>query len=117
MVGDSWSLILCNLASSNLDWISFQIKITKFFNVKDGSVFFTTSFSLGFHSLLNQIKRKPSFLVLEDDYPSISESIISKGFEIIYVKNDAFVEKNIENAIKKYKPNIKWPLTSALSPP
>ena len=81
-------------------------KITKFFNVKDGSVFFTTSFSLGFHSLLNQIKRKPSFLVLEDDYPSISEAIISKGFEIIYVKNDAFVEKNIENAIKKYKPNF-----------
>ena len=81
-------------------------KICKFFNVKDGNVFFTKSFSLGFHSLLNEIKRKPSFLVLEDDYPSMSEAIISKGFEIIYVKNDAFVEKNIENAVKKYKPNF-----------
>ena len=81
-------------------------KIGKFFNVKDGNIFFTTSFSLGFHSLVNQIKRKPSFLVLEDDYPSISDLIINKGFEIIYVKNDAFVEKNIENAVKKYKPNF-----------
>ena len=81
-------------------------KISKFFNVKDGSIFFTKSFSLGFHSLLNEIKRKPSFLVLEDDYPSISEAIINKGFKIIYVKNDALVEKNIENAIKKYEPNF-----------
>ncbi len=81
-------------------------KIGNFFNVKDGNIFFTSSFSMGFHSLVNQFKRKPSFLVLEDDYPSISEAIINKGFEIIYVKNDAFVEKNIENAVKKYKPNF-----------
>jgi len=81
-------------------------KIGNFFNVKDGNIFFTTSFSMGFHSLVNQIKRKPSFLVLENDYPTISDEIIKKGFEIIYVKNDAFVEKNIENAIKKYNPNF-----------
>ena len=81
-------------------------KIGNFFNVKDGNIFFTSSFSMGFHSLVNQIKRKPSFLVLENDYPAISDEIIKKGFEIIYVKNDAFVEINIENAIKKYNPNF-----------
>jgi len=81
-------------------------KVGNFFNVKDGNIFFTSSFSMGFHLLVNQFKRKPSFLVLEDDYPSISEAIINKGFEIIYIKNDAFVEKNIENAVKKYKPNF-----------
>jgi len=81
-------------------------KLADFFNVKNGDVFFTKSFSLGFHSLLSQIKRKPSFLVLEDDYPTISEAIIRNGFEIIYIKNNAFIERNIEDAVIKYKPNF-----------
>ncbi len=80
--------------------------VSDFFKVKNGDVFFTNSFSRGFHSLITNLKGKPLFLLLEDDYPSISESLNSLGFDIIYIKNDSSIEKNIENGIKKYNPDF-----------
>ena len=80
--------------------------VSDFFEVKNGDIFFTSSFSQGFHSLITNLKGKPLFLMLEDDYPSISESLNSLGFDIIYIKNDSSIEKNIENGIKKYNPDF-----------
>ena len=70
--------------------------VSEFFKVDSGDVFFTNSFSRGFHSLVSKINGKPLFIMLENDYPSISESLNDRGFEIIYIKNDAYIEKNIE---------------------
>ena len=80
--------------------------VSEFFKVDSGDVFFTNSFSRGFHSLVSKINGKPLFIMLENDYPSISESLNDRGFEIIYIKNDAYIEKNIENAVKRYKPDF-----------
>ena len=80
--------------------------VSDFFDVKNGDVFFTSSFSQGFHSLITNLIGKPLFLMLEDDYPSISDSLNSLGFDVIYVKNDSSIEKNIENGIKKYNPDF-----------
>ena len=80
--------------------------VSNFFEVKNGDVFFTNSFSRGFHSLITNLKGKPLFLLVEDDYPSISESLNSLGFDIIYIKNDSSIEKNIQNGIKKYSPDF-----------
>ena len=52
------------------------------------------------------MKGEPSFLVLENDYPSISEAIIKNNFNIIYVKNDLYVEENIKIAVEKYQPDF-----------
>ena len=80
--------------------------LSKFFNVKTGDIFFSNTFSRGFHSLVSQLKGKPSFLVLENDYPTISDAIIKNNFEINYVKNDSYVEDNIKAAVKKYQPDF-----------
>ena len=88
------------------DVIKVEKNLSKFFNVKTGDVFFSNSFSRGFHSLVSQFKGEPSFLVLENDYPSISEAIIKNNFNIIYVKNDLYVEENIKIAVEKYQPDF-----------
>ena len=86
--------------------IDVEKSVSEFFKVDSGDVFFTNSFSRGFHSLVSKINGKPLFIMLENDYPSISESLNDRGFEIIYIKNDAYIEKNIENAVKRYKPDF-----------
>ena len=40
------------------------------------------------------------------NYPSISEAIIKNNFNIIYVKNDLYVEENIKIAVEKYQPDF-----------
>tara|TARA_B100001029_G_scaffold26517_1_gene18934 strand:+ start:727 stop:1758 length:1032 start_codon:yes stop_codon:yes gene_type:complete len=81
-------------------------EVSGFFNVKNGDVFFNTSFTQSFQSLINELKRDPIFIVLKDDYPSISDSIKKNDHKIIYVKNDQNIEKNLENAVKKYNPDF-----------
>ena len=81
-------------------------QISDFFNVKNGDVFFSKSFSQAFHNLISEIKGNPTFVVLEEDYPSISDSIKRNNFKIIYVKNDDNLEQNLEDVVKTYKPDF-----------
>ena len=83
-----------------------RFEVSSFFNVKNGDVFFNTSFSQSFHSLINELKPNPTFIVLEDDYPAISNSIKKNNHTIIYVKNDENIEKNLENAVKIHNPDF-----------
>ena len=62
---------------------NIRVEVSSFFNVKNGDVFFNTSFSQSFHSLINEIKLNPTFIVLEDDYPAISDSIKKINHKII----------------------------------
>ena len=81
-------------------------ELADFFELKNGDVFITNSFSQGFQSLVNQVKGKPKFIVLEDDYPSISNAIKKNNFELIFVKNDSNIEKNIKIAVDKFNPDF-----------
>ena len=81
-------------------------QVSDFFNVKNGDVFFSNSFSQGFHSLISEIKGNPTFVVFEEDYPSIYDSIKKNNFKIIYVKNDDNLEQNLESVVKIFKPDF-----------
>lgn len=83
-----------------------RYEVSSFFNVKNGDVLFNTSFSQSFHSLINELKPNPTFIILEDDYPAISDSIKKNNHKIFFVKNDENIEKNLENAVKIYKPDF-----------
>ena len=83
-----------------------RYEVSSFFNVKNGDVLFNTSFSQSFHSLINELKPNPTFINLEDDYPAISDSIRKNNHKIFFVKNDENIEKNLENAVKIYKPDF-----------
>jgi len=83
-----------------------RVEVSSFFNVKNGDVFFNTSFSQSFQSLINELKPNPIFIVIENDYPAISDTIKKNNHKIIYVKNDENIEKNLENAVKIYNPDF-----------
>ena len=83
-----------------------RYEVSSFFNVKNGDVLFNTSFSQSFHSLINELKPNQTFIILEDDYPAISDSIKKNNHKIFFVKNDENIEKNLENAVKIYKPDF-----------
>jgi len=83
-----------------------RFEVSSFFNVKNGDVFFNTSFSQSFQSLINELKPNPIFIVIENDYPAISDAIKKNNHKIIYVKNDENIEKNLESAVKIYNPDF-----------
>lgn len=64
------------------------------------------SFSIGFNTILDAFDSKTSFLLLEEDYPSINWPVEQRGFEVYYAGIDAFLEDNIAQAVKKHKPDV-----------
>ncbi len=65
---------------------NIRVEVSSFFNVKNGDVFFNTSFSQSFHSLINEIKLNPTFIVLEDDDIQHSDSIKNLIIKLFMLK-------------------------------
>ncbi|WP_282081375.1 aminotransferase class V-fold PLP-dependent enzyme [Aquimarina algiphila] len=80
--------------------------IATFFKNSEGDTILTPNFSLGFNTILNGLEKSKKVLLLDEDYPSINFAVANKGFKICYAKVNATLEQNIENAIKKHKPDI-----------
>ncbi len=80
--------------------------IATFFGNSSGKTALTPNFSLGFNTILNGLKKNKKILLLDNDYPSINFAVISKGFEVCYATIDADLEDNIEDVIKKNKPDV-----------
>ncbi len=80
--------------------------IASFFKNSEGDTVLTPNFSIGFNTILNGLKKNKKVLLLDEDYPSINFAVANKGFEICYAKVNATLEQNIENTIKKNKPDI-----------
>lgn len=80
--------------------------IVKYFGSKPENTYLVQNFSLGFNILLNGLDRNHRFLLLEEEYPSVSYPITSMGFDYHSVPIDEKLEENIINAIEKFKPTI-----------
>ncbi|SEL15483.1 Selenocysteine lyase/Cysteine desulfurase [Aquimarina amphilecti] len=80
--------------------------IGTFLGCKLENTILTPNFSLGFNTILNGLDKNQKILLLDEDYPSINFSTISKGFEICFASANSSLEENIENAISKHNPNI-----------
>ncbi|MEH3112468.1 aminotransferase class V-fold PLP-dependent enzyme [Pedobacter terrae] len=80
--------------------------IAKNFGSKPKNTFLAQNFSIGFNILLNGLDRNHRFLLLEEEYPSVSYPIMSMGFDYHSLPIDEKLEENIINAIEKFKPTI-----------
>jgi len=74
------------------------------FGAKADNTYLVPNFSVGFNTLLNGLDKSHRFLLLEEEYPSVSYPVISMGFEYQVIKIDANLENNLLEAIEKYKP-------------
>lgn len=80
--------------------------ITKLFGSKSENTYLAQNFSIGFNTLLSGLDKSHRFLLLEEEYPSVSYPVMSMGFDYHIVPIDEKVEENIINAIEKFKPTM-----------
>ncbi|MEO6836914.1 MAG: aminotransferase class V-fold PLP-dependent enzyme [Ginsengibacter sp.] len=83
-----------------------RTNISGLFGSKKENTFLVNNFSIGFNTLLNVLDRKHRFLLLQEDYPSILNPVISMGFDYHEVAIDEKIEENILNAIEDFKPTV-----------
>lgn len=80
--------------------------IAKLFSSKSENTYFVQNFSVGFNILLSGLDKSHRFLLLEEEYPSVSYPLISMGFDYHSIPIDEKLEENIINAIEKFKPTV-----------
>ncbi len=80
--------------------------ISKLFGSKTGNTFLVQNFSVGFNTLLNGLDQNHRFLLLGEEYPSVSYPVISMGFDHHIITIDQNLEDNIIKAIDTFKPTI-----------
>ncbi|WP_062056315.1 aminotransferase class V-fold PLP-dependent enzyme [Aquimarina longa] len=85
---------------------SVQKTIAEFLGGSADHTVLTPNFSLGFNTILNGIEKNKKILLLDGDYPSINFAVENKEFDVCYATINAATEQNIEEAIKKYNPDI-----------
>ncbi|MFD2581674.1 aminotransferase class V-fold PLP-dependent enzyme [Pedobacter vanadiisoli] len=80
--------------------------ITTLFGSKPENTYLVQNFSVGYNILLNGLDKSHRFLLLEEEYPSVSYPVISMGFDYYSIKIDEKLEEKIIHAIEKFKPTI-----------
>ena len=80
--------------------------VSNFFNASSHQVYLTHNFSLGFSSLLRTFDLNQTFLLINNDYPSIINQVQMAGFKHFFVDNSYDLEQQILNGIEKYNPKI-----------
>ncbi|NII83023.1 MULTISPECIES: aminotransferase class V-fold PLP-dependent enzyme [unclassified Pedobacter] len=80
--------------------------ITTLFGSKPENTYLVQNFSVGFNILLSGLDKSHRFLLLEEEYPSVSYPVISTGFDYHSITIDEKLEENIINAIEKFKPTV-----------
>ncbi|KIA96378.1 hypothetical protein OC25_01030 [Pedobacter kyungheensis] len=81
-------------------------KLASCFGAKAANTYLVSNFSVGFNALLNGLDKSHRFLLLEEEYPSVSYPVISMGFEYQIVKVDADLADHLIQAIEKFKPTV-----------
>lgn len=64
------------------------------------------NFSFGMNTLLEGMPQGQKILLLKDDYPSVIWPVVTRDFDICYAEINAELEKNIEEAVAKKKPDV-----------
>ena len=86
--------------------VSIRQAISRFFSTKPDRVALLPNFSFGWNSLLEGMCDRTRFLLINDDYPSLSWPIERRGFQIVRTTMNAQLEANIAQAVQQYKPDV-----------
>ena len=64
------------------------------------------NFSAGFNTLIEGIDKQSTFLLLEDDYPSVNWPVETRGYNCVYASINENLESNILEACKLHQPDF-----------
>jgi len=96
-----------NFRAENLPLINdLRHNIAAIFGAKPDNTYLVQNFSVGFNTLLTGLDPHHRFLLLEEDYPSVSYPVMSRGFDYQTVAINENLEENIIAAIDRFKPTI-----------
>lgn len=80
--------------------------VSDFFGAKTENTFLTPNFSFGYATLIELLPDNFTYLVFEDEYPSLQYPIVNRKLNHITVPVTANVESELLIAIKKYNPDV-----------
>lgn len=80
--------------------------IADVFDAQTDDIALIPNFSFGLNMVLEGFEKRQKVLLLSNDYPSVNWSVENRDFEIQYAEIDEVLEKNIETAIERFRPDI-----------
>lgn len=80
--------------------------IARFFSTSSNTIALIPNFSFGINAVLEGIPEGQKILLLKNDYPSVNWPVETRDFNVCYAEIDENLEKNIEAAFEKHKPEI-----------
>lgn len=79
--------------------------VAQFLTADESNVFLIPNFSLGFNSLLDALPRDSTFLLLDEDYPSITDAVQRRRFKTHKIKIQPDFEQHIIDHCKQQLPD------------
>ena len=74
-----------------------ESSLNSFFGIPKQQAFFVPGFSIGIQWVLERIPNDARFLLLEEDYPSLTHAVKARGFE----RRTVPIDENVEDSILK----------------
>ncbi|WP_042492280.1 aminotransferase class V-fold PLP-dependent enzyme [Aequorivita sublithincola] len=81
-------------------------KVADFFDASPDEIALVPNVSFAINTVLEGLPKGQKVLLLKDDYPSINWPVETRDFDVCYAEIDENLEKNIEAAVAKHKPDV-----------
>lgn len=80
--------------------------VSSFFDASPEETALIPNFSFGINTVMEGLPQGQKILLLKNDYPSVNWPVETRDFDVCYAKIDEDLEKNIEEAVARHKPDI-----------
>lgn len=85
---------------------SIRKTVSSFFGATTDETALIPNFSFGMNTVMEGLPQGQKILLLKNDYPSVNWPVETRDFNVCYASIDENLEKNIEEAVAKHKPDI-----------
>lgn len=80
--------------------------VAEFFDTSANETALVPNFSFGMNTVLEGLPEGKKILLLKNDYPSVNWPAETRDFEVCYAEINTDLERNIEEAVEKHKPDV-----------
>lgn len=80
--------------------------VSGFFDASVEEVALIPNVSFGMNTVLEGLPESQKILLLKNDYPSVNWPVETRDFNVCYAEINENLERNIEEAVRKHKPDI-----------
>ena len=80
--------------------------VAGFFDASADETALIPNISFGINTVLEGLPKGQKILLLKNDYPSVNWPVETRDFNVCYAEIDENLERNIEEAVAKHKPDV-----------